>query len=569
VATCPSSIPYYSPNPLTPRDLLFPQSGSVASAAGSNSVLSANSGSALLAAAAAAQAKAATAAQQPAAAAPRASSFLASSAAAASCSGGKGSSADSAAPCASPEGGAAASVAAHSATSPATAAAPLPLPPPPAPVGGPRLFGDTDPRLLSRLFWINGKAAFDRGTVLGVGGQGEVRRCMFQGVECAIKNSDGSGAEEAIGERLPCSPWVQTPLVSTVFDDGDDDDGLLRWLMVYELAGGDLQQAIWGLQWSAWAAAQGKQQPAADHKTTTNHNGSSSIDDPAAVATAAPKRWWDRLAAPLRRRVVRRPQAAAAALPTSTATQRPAARQPLLPLSAFRAVAAQTAVPIQQLHQAGFRHCDVKPANYLVTKGNHLRLADLGCSGTAYTSAVGNGTHMFMAPEQRSCEGGSARMADIKLRLVVLGEILGWHRRVQEEDSRPVDMWALAVTWLSLLSPSDDELVRVVKQLHTRLGQRWWQCLTPQLQRQRSKGWQPPAWVPAELTDLLFGGMLVPQKQRLTIEGVQAHSFFQGVDWAALEEQAAPLPVDLLAKVEAGRTAVVAGAAKKAAAAAA
>jgi len=65
---------------------------------------------------------------------------------------------------------------------------------------------------------------------------------------------------------------------------------------------------------------------------------------------------------------------------------------------------------------------------------------------------------------------------------------------------------------------------------------------------------QLPAWVPPEMSDLLLECMLVrTAKQRWTIEQLQQHPFFTGVDWLAVQSRQVPLPVDMVALASAGR----------------
>lgn len=53
--------------------------------------------------------------------------------------------------------------------------------------------------------------------------------------------------------------------------------------------------------------------------------------------------------------------------------------------------------------------------------------------------------------------------------------------------------------------------------------------------------------------------------KRLTIEQVQAHPFFSGVDWAAVEAQQVPLPLDFVALARVGAQHLAAVQAEKAA----
>ena len=107
-------------------------------------------------------------------------------------------------------------------------------------------------------------------------------------------------------------------------------------------------------------------------------------------------------------------------------------------------------------------------------------------------------------------------------------------------DTRAIDIWALAVSWLHLLTPVDDleNLAALVTQLLNGGGVP--DELTPAraITVEQLAGRLPP-----ELADLLFGAMLQRDAaRRPTLEAVMAHAFFGGVDWAAVNaRRTAPL----------------------------
>lgn len=199
--------------------------------------------------------------------------------------------------------------------------------------------------------------------------------------------------------------------------------------------------------------------------------------------------------------------------------------------AAVKAIIAQLVVGLGKLHDIDWQHRDFKPANVLISLDNFLCLADLGLAGPASEDSGGMGTEFFMAPEQ----------------VVASDEEVMWRQQwacLRERlhipaNNRPVDVWAIGATALLLVLP----LERVSEIL---------QCAG-------TKGWRGvkqllPAWLPADLADLICKGMLARSPgRRLTVAGIKRRPFFRGVDWGAVEGRVVPLPIDLVAMAKAGQ----------------
>ena len=220
-------------------------------------------------------------------------------------------------------------------------------------------------------FCADAAGVFDSGTLLGAGGEGEVRRVELFGSSFAVKRSDARGAREAGYVDILPSAWVQLP-VARARSLGVDG----RVFQLFPLAAGDLAHALAALK-----------------------------------------------------------------------ARRPCAQATLTPPE-FGAVFAELVVAVGALHDAGLRHADVKPQNFLVTLDNRLIIADLGLTSGATDAARGSGTRGFAAPEQESL--GSEVLDLLADACEFLGDAL---LRRPQRDHRPIDVYALAVSCLCLVAP--------------------------------------------------------------------------------------------------------------------
>jgi hypothetical protein len=212
--------------------------------------------------------------------------------------------------------------------------------------------------------------------------------------------------------------------------------------------------------------------------------------------------------------------------------RRPCAQATLTPVE-LRAVFAELVMAVGVLHDAGLRHADVKPDNFLVTPDNRLIIADLGLTSKATRTARGSGTQGFAAPEQESL--GSTGLDVLAHACELLGDAV---LRRPQRDHRPIDVYALAVSCLCLVAPDWRSVQREVAA--ARSG--WWR-----------RRWVPSAWVPAAAAPLLNSMLARRPGRRPTVPEIRAHPFFEGTDWAAVEGRRAPLPLDLAALAAEGR----------------
>ncbi|HKW56554.1 MAG TPA: protein kinase [Candidatus Acidoferrum sp.] len=100
------------------------------------------------------------------------------------------------------------------------------------------------------------------------------------------------------------------------------------------------------------------------------------------------------------------------------------------------ALGGQICAALEEAHERGIIHCDLKPANIIVTSKRQVKVLDFGLAtllrpaGEATTQAAGEtgkftGTLPYMAPEQLSAKGADARSDVYALGLVLYEMVTG------------------------------------------------------------------------------------------------------------------------------------------------
>jgi hypothetical protein len=416
---------------------------------------------------------------------------------------------------------------------------------------------------LCSVLYRRAESLWDQGTLLGKGGEGEVRRVAIDGAPYALKRSTRRNFESLLPRKLGGRPsaLLQLPLADTTDVSGECEPWDRGDWVLYALRAGDLSAAAAGAaadQAAARAAARapsprrpqpagaGAPEPGPCVREALLRAESLWDVGPAMAARAAAaappppheakasgpgggRGFFARIGAAFGRAIGPR----ASARDARRAARREAPAAPALDVrGTFRPLAAECVECVACLHEARVSHAhrDVKDPNFLVGFDGRLALGDLSLARPASCHALdGCGTLLYMAPEQAP-RPGLVGAAAFRLRVFWAERVLQPRGRI---DGRPVDVWALGVTWLRMLA-GDRYLLAHFADIH-------------------AGRWAPPPCLGPELGDLLARMLSRRPGRRPAVAQIRAHPFFAGTDWPAVREGRAPPARGLAGAAERGR----------------
>lgn len=171
--------------------------------------------------------------------------------------------------------------------------------------------------------------------------------------------------------------------------------------------------------------------------------------------------------------------------------------------------AAEIVLALEELHRMGFVHRDVKPDNLLIDKEGHLRLTDFGScgrllDGKIYCSST-VGTPDYIAPEVLlSKENGGAHYGT------------------------ECDIWSLGIVIYEMLfgnGPFYSE--RLIQTYSSIINHKEIFCIPE----------QPEI---SENAKHLLRNLICDKEERLTVEEIKKHPFFESIQWNTMKETVPP-----------------------------
>lgn len=205
-----------------------------------------------------------------------------------------------------------------------------------------------------------------------------------------------------------------------------------------------------------------------------------------------------------------------------------------------RFIIAETLMAIHNVHLAGFIHRDIKPDNLLITRDGHIRLTDYGLSTKLnrysdpllglideLTDIQNNGESEFTRSsnsERRSHTRREQICSTVGTPDYIAPEVL-----LRSPYTTTVDFWSLGAIMYEMLFGAPPFLDETPRGTALKIV-RWRQTLEfPS---------EPPI---SDVAIDLISRLLCNENDRLDFDGIKNHPFFDGIDWANLQNMKSPI----------------------------
>jgi citron Rho-interacting kinase len=182
---------------------------------------------------------------------------------------------------------------------------------------------------------------------------------------------------------------------------------------------------------------------------------------------------------------------------------------------------AEIALALNALHNLGFVHRDIKPENILLDRFGHLKLADFGSAialneDGSFNSITPVGTPDYIAPE-------------------LLQVLSTKNNQKNQKLDVSCDFWSMGIIGYEMITEKTpfhhDNLYDTYSEIQTYSNsQRLMQVLEFPTDVKMSR----------QLKDLL-NGLITKPNRRMKFDEIQEHSFFRGIEWHNLRDQAPPI----------------------------
>lgn len=205
-------------------------------------------------------------------------------------------------------------------------------------------------------------------------------------------------------------------------------------------------------------------------------------------------------------------------------------KRDIIPEEEARIYIAECILAVESVHKLNYIHRDLKPDNILIDSSGHVKLADFGlckCSDINLDNPFENLTKL----EEDKVEKSATRfLRSRKLAFSTVGtpdyiapEVFG--RGGYDEK---VDWWSVGVIFFEMI-----------------IGYPPFYADEPKITCQKILNWKRTFKVPKDAkisssaTDLIYK-LVCDKEDRLNVDEIKNHVFFNGIDWNSLRKQPAP-----------------------------